>query len=170
MANLVEFLFGSGDKLKKVKQFTPEQMQMLKSITDALMDQGGGFQGAFNVLNQYLNPESDVYKSLEAPYLRQFEQETVPMLAERFAGFGGGMGGGLSSSGFGQALGAAGAGLQENLAAMKTGLQRQSAGDIFGLMQQALGAQPFGYERVQGGPGYIPTMVGQGMKGFGGGF
>lgn len=172
MAGLFDFLFGAGDKLKKVKQFSPEQEKFMGLLSNSLMGskgQSGGFQDAFGLLRDYLDPESDVYKNFEAPYMQQFNDQIVPMLAERFAGLGGGMGGGLSSSGFGQALSTAGSQLQTNLAQMKSGMQRQSIGDILGLSQNFMGMQPFGYERLQGGPGWIPTMVGAGMKGFGGG-
>ena len=55
--------------------------------------------------------------------MQQYEQHTIPGHAERFAGMGG-MGGGLSSSGFGQSLSSAGGNLQSLLAALKSSLDR----------------------------------------------
>ncbi len=170
LGNIGKALFGKSDKLKKFEQFSPEQQKLFQNFIGMLTQQGGGIGGAFNVLNQYLDPESEAYKNMEAPYMQQFNEQIIPQLAERFAGAGGGMGGALSSSGFGQALGAAGSQLQTNLAAMKTGLQRQAAGDIFGLAQGALGQQPFGYRNVQGYAGLLPQIAGQGAQGFAQGY
>lgn len=169
---IMDFLFGKGDKLKKVEQFTPEQKQFMSFLSSSLMGgkgQPGGFNQAFGLLQQYLDPQSDVYKGFEAPYMQQFQDQIVPMLAERFAGAGGGLGGGLSSSGFGQALSSAGSQLQTNLAGMKSGLQRQSIGDILGLSNTLMGLQPFGYQNRQGNPGFIPQAMGGFAQGFGGG-
>lgn len=147
--------FGGKDaKISKLKNFSPGQNQGFDQLWNMLngggagkggMGGGGGFQKATGLLQSYLDPNSDVYKNFEQPYMNQFEQETVPMLAERFAGYGGGMGGGLSSSGFGQSLGAAGANLQTNLAQMKSQMGRQSIQDILGLFNTGINAQPFSY-------------------------
>ncbi len=106
----------------------------------------GGYQDAMGLLQQYLDPNSEVYSNFEKPYLQQFEQQTLPGIAERFAG-GNAMGGGLMTSGFGQSLGAAGANLQTQLAQMKEQYRRQSINDLLGqynqLTNQSLGARPF---------------------------
>jgi len=52
--------------------------------------------------------------AFEAPYMRQFYEETIPSLANRFQSMGA-----MDSSGFNLSLGKAGAGLHENLAALK---------------------------------------------------
>lgn len=157
-----EFLFGSGDKMKKLDTMTPEQKKFLNQIISMLSGgQGGppGLQNALGGLQDWMNPESSVYKNFEKPYLEEFEQKTIPMLGEQFAGMGGGMGGALSSSGFGQALGAAGANLQTDLAQMKSDKQRQALQDylnaFMSLTGQTLGAQPFGYQKQQGSPGFL---------------
>ena len=155
-------LKGDNDKgMTKVPTLSPDQKKILaQNIANAqkLGGQGGGYQNAIGLLQDYLNPQSDVYGNFERPYLTQFEQQTVPMLAERFAGMGGGMGGGLSSSGFGQALSSAGGNLQTQLAAMKSGLQKSAITDLMQqylqLSQTGLNAQPFGYQYQQQGPGF----------------
>lgn len=162
---IFDFLFGSKDKIKKFDQFTPEQKKFMGMLGQMLMGgkgQQGGFNQSFGLLQDYLDPESDVYKNFEAPYLQQFQDQIVPMLAERFAGAGGGLGGGISSSGFGQALSTAGSQLQTNLAQMKSGMQRDSISDILGLSSNFMGMQPFGYEKRQGSPG----LLAQGLGGF----
>lgn len=147
----------------KVSNYTSGQQRLLKNdISQASQLQQGGYGDAMSLLQQYLNPQSDIYKNFEAPYMQQFEQQTVPGLAEKFAGLGA-MGGGLSSSGFGQALGAAGANLQTQLAQMKQQYQRQSIQDLLGqynqLANRGLNARSF--ENV-----YDPGT--QGQLGFGG--
>lgn len=146
------------DQTKQLPTMTPEQLNLLKQSIGNL--QGGqlgkGYGESLDLLRDYMDPSGQAYQKFADPYMRQFEQETVPMLAERFAGLGGGMGGGLSSSGFGQSLGAAGANLQSSLAALKTGLAQQAAQQLMGQYGQqqgmALGQRPFGYQHIQGGP------------------
>lgn len=127
---------GRDPSWNKISNLTSGQKRLLNSdISQARQLQQGGYGDAMSLLQQYLNPQSDIYRNFETPYLQQFEQQTVPGLAERFAGLGA-MGGGLSSSGFGQALGAAGANLQAQLAQMKQQYQRQSINDLLGQYNQ----------------------------------
>jgi len=172
--DLMSFLFGRDDKIKQKTTLAPQQEQLLNQLLQSLTGMGGQ-QGAYGqatgLLQDYLNPESDVYSNFEAPYRQQFEQETIPMLAERFAGAGA-QGGALSSSGFGQALGAAGAGLQTNLAHMKSQMQRQSIGDILGqyntMAGLGLGTSPFMYMNRPGTGGLVPSMLTGFAQGLGG--
>lgn len=161
------FLWNEGrdPSFNKVSNYTSGQKNLLKNDlnqANQMHQQGGGYNDAMSLLQQYLNPESDIYKNFEAPYMQQFEQQTVPGLAEKFAGMGA-MGGGLSSSGFGQSLGAAGANLQTQLAQMKQQYQRQSIGDLLGQYNQMAnrGLSAKSFENV-----YDPGT--QGSLGFGG--
>jgi hypothetical protein len=168
-----DFLFGKEDKVKKLESLSPEQKQILQQLLGNIQGLGGqgGYGQAINLLQQYLDPNSEVYGNFEAPYRQEFEQQTIPNIAERFAGAGA-QGGALSSSGFGQALGAAGANLQTNLAQMKSGLQRQSIQDILGqystMTGQGLGIQPFAYYNKPGHQGFLPTALSSGLRAFGG--
>jgi hypothetical protein len=153
---------------KKVSNFDKTQQALHAQRgqkAQNLGGQGGGYENAMGILQGYLDPNSSQYQNFEAPYRQEFEQQTVPGLAERFAGYGG-MGGGLSSSGFGQALGAAGANLQTNLAQLKSNLQRSSISDILNQYNQlssgVLGAQPYSY--MEQGPG----MLSNALSSFGG--
>lgn len=166
----MDWLFGQSG-MQKLPTMNPQQKQILQQLMQMLNPQGQVGQGQMQG-NQYLqdlmNPNSEAVNQFTQPYMNQFNQQTVPGLAERFAGMGA-QGGGLSSSGFGQALGAAGANLQTNLAALKAGLGQQAAGQLmsqYGNMTgQALGAQPFGYASPQ--QGFIPGMLGAwGQQGF----
>lgn len=167
MAGLSDFLFGTKDKLKKRSTMNPQQEQFLNSILGQLMQmqgQGGGYSNALGLLQDYLNPQSDIYQNFEKPYMQQFEQETVPMLAERFAGYGGGMGGGLSSSGFGQTLSAAGSNLQSQLAQLKSGVQQNAIQSLLGQYNTqsglGLGVSPFAYQNKQGSSGFLAPFLG----------
>ena len=123
-------VFGGNDGLEKVSTLSRGQRKLHKQRGEQAQQlgaPGGGYQNSIDILQNMLNPQSDIYKNFEAPYRREFEEQTIPNLAERFAGIGA-QGGALSSSGFGQALGAASAGLQEKLEFLKENL-RQSAID-----------------------------------------
>lgn len=143
---------GGGDQFKKHSVLNQGQEGLLQNILQQLGSGGQlgqGYGQALSGLQDFMDPSSEAMSRFADPYMRQFNQETVPGLAERFAG-GGAMGGGLSSSGFGQALSSAGGNLQSQLASMKTGLQRQAIGDIMnqykGMAQQGLGTQAFRYQ------------------------
>lgn len=173
MAGILDFLFG-GD-MKKVATMSPGQNNFLQQILQML--QGGGKLGQGNnqsldYLQQLMNPDSEAVNQFTQPYMNQFNQQTVPGLAERFAGMGA-LGGGLSSSGFGQSLSAAGGNLQSNLAQLKAGLGQQAAGQLMNqygnFSQQALGAQPFGYTQPTQGllPSLATSYAGAGFPGIG---
>lgn len=165
---------GSGDQMQKVPTMTGGQQKLLKQMMQMLNPQGGlgqGMQGGVDYQRQLMDPSSQAVNQFAQPYMNQFEQQTVPGLAERFAGMGGGMGGGLSSSGFGQSLGAAGGNLQAQLAALKAGLGQQAAQSLMGQYGQMAGmglaAQPFAYQ--QQGPSMLGGMLsGWAQGGFGG--
>jgi len=184
MSLLSGLMSGDQDSMRQFQTLSPEQKKFLMGEFNQLQQmQGGGAYGqGMNILQQYLDPQSSIYKNFEKPYMQEFEQRTVPGLAERFSSLGA-MGGGLSSSGFGQALGAAGANLQTKLAEMKSGMQRNAISDIFGQYNQMANRQTqtpmFGYQQkganpwqtalAQGGAGLMNAGF-QGMsQGWGGG-
>lgn len=173
-----DFLFGKQSKTKKLNAMSPEQHQFLSQLMNMLSPEGQlgqGFGGALNLQSQLMDPSSAAVQQFSQPYINEFEQQTVPGLAERFAGMGA-MGGGLSSSGFGQSLSAAGGNLQAQLAQLKAGLGQQAGQSLmnqYGQMSQlGLGAKPFGYMHRPGSPGYMAQLAGAymsgGMPGMGG--
>lgn len=98
----------------------------------------------------------------------QFQQQTVPTLAERFTSMGGGL---PTSPAFASQLGAAGAGLEESLASL--GVQQQMGQQdlqsrlLSGLLGTALQPQSFMYAepQAQKSPGFGQQL----MQGLGGG-
>lgn len=106
-------------------------------------------------LEQLQNPQAG-FAPIAQQAREQFEQQTVPSIAERFSALGSGAQG---SSAFGQQLGAAGAGLESDLASQqaKFGQKQQ------GLAQQlaGLGMQPSFETKIQpGSEGLIEKGIG----------
>lgn len=135
MPSLFENLFGTSDKISNLPLFTKPQMQGLSDLVQQAaqmrQNQSSPYNLAQSRLQSLLSGGSDAYNAFAAPYMRQFQEQTIPGLAERFASLGG-RGGALSSSGFGQSLGAAGAGLQDTLAAQAAGLQQNALSTALG--------------------------------------
>jgi hypothetical protein len=179
MPGLNDFLFGQSSKTKKKELYTPEQMQFLRQLIGSL----GGGEGGGGFLDYYKNllggegGQGD-FEAFAEPYRQQFQNETIPMLAERFAGIGGGQGGGmsgaLSSSGFGQSLSSAGSNFNAQLAQLYAGLRQQAAGQMAGLAGTALGAQPYYLKQRQASPGLLQSALSSFAQGagsaIGGGF
>jgi hypothetical protein len=172
---LVGGLFGAGtgllgggaknDKRNKYPTGTPEQQGLHDSIIARAMgmnQQGGGYDLANQYNNNLLGPDRQkAYDQFSAPYLQQFNEQTLPQIAERFAGIGGQYGansGALSSSGFGQAIGGAASGLQAKLAQLFSSLQGQAAQQQYGqfnqLSQTGLNYDPFAYGTEEGSSGF----------------
>ena len=160
------------DKTKKIPTMTPGGQQFLDQLFNQLGSGGLGQSNtnAMGLLNQLMNPSSQATQQFTQPYMDQFNQQIVPGLAERFAGAGA-LGGGLSSSGFGQSLSAAGGNLQNTLAALKSQLGMQAANQLMGqysnLAGMGLNSRPFGYTYQPGGPGVLQSaLTGYSQAGF----
>jgi hypothetical protein len=172
MAGIWEMLFGSPDENQQLSTLNPQQQQGLSQIFQQLgmmQAPGGAYSGAQNYLSGILSGDPNAFAQFEAPYRQQFEQQTLPGIAERFAGANP-MGGGLSSSGFGQALGGAGAQLQAQLAGLHGNLRNQAAGQAMGqfnnLAGMGLGTRAFENMHRPGSGG----LIGEGLSGLGMGF
>jgi hypothetical protein len=109
-----ESLFGSPQRVQQAQQYTPEAQQMMSRMMNT------GFEG----LKQF------DFGPIRDKAIRQYQQQIVPGLSERFTSMGG-----RRSSGFQQALGASGSDLMSNLAALEENynLQRQP------MFQQLIG-------------------------------
>ena len=83
---------------------------------------------------QSLFNDPEFFKSFEAPLMRQFEEETIPGLANRFASMG--SGGSTGSTAFRNQLSREGSNLQTNIAAMRGGMQQQGANQALQYAQQ----------------------------------
>ncbi len=193
------------EKIHKLESLNSGQKKLLDYINkhpdikmpdinqNQMYQQGQGYLS--NILNQ--NPyDPQFLEQFQKPYMREFQEQTVPGLAERFSSLGA-----RNSSAFGQALGSAGASLAERLASLAggIGMQRQqmgqeAAGQAFNYAQLpfnqeyerqglnlkrqnlALGTQPFQYHVTPGqqaspgmGSGFSNAALKYGTEGILGG-
>jgi len=173
---LDKFFKSKPDELKQLDMLNPRQQSLLRQLMRQI--QGGDtginedlYQGGSDYLQDMLGGTSEDYQRFEAPYLRQFREQTIPQLAEQFGGIGA-----QGSSAFQQALGSSAADLQERLASLKAGLRSQAAGQAYNYaqlpaeyrlrqQQTALGTQPFGYQNIQGRPSYASQAIAPAVKG-----
>lgn len=118
------FLFGNKGGVEQYSTVTPEQQNVLKLL------QQMGIQG---LENPYAG-----FAPIAQQAVNQFNQQTVPSLAERFTSMSNAS---LSSPSFISQLGQAGAGLQQDLAAMQAGYGQQNIQQALQLLQMALQPQ-----------------------------
>lgn len=139
-----------------------QQQDVLKNLLSMFGSGGLGSQGANQGLQYLLNlisgsPES--YQALEAPALRQFQEEVLPGISERLTamGVGGGRSGGAS-----KVFGQAGERLTENLAAQRAQMQgsavQQLLSTFLGGSGLGLQQQPFAY--LQKPQGFLNALAG----------
>lgn len=121
------FFFGRKARTEQMPLYTPQGQENL----NWLMSQGRQ--------NMDFGPIEDRYK-------KQFSEETIPGLAERFSA----MGGGQRSSAFQGALGRAGSDLNSQLAALRS---------QYGMQQMAMGLRPqFENVAYPAQPGFFQNM------------
>jgi hypothetical protein len=96
--------------------------------------QNQNFQGGQNWLNDLFGNDQNFFDKFEAPIKRQFEEQTIPNLANQFASMG--SGGSQGSTAFRNQLGREGSNLSTNLAALRGGMQQQGVGQSLQYAQQ----------------------------------
>lgn len=157
-----KFLFGSDPEIQQLQNLNPQQQQLLQQLLSGGM---GNLQGGQNYLSKLFGNNSEDFSDFENPFITQFNEQTVPGLAERFSGMGA-----RNSSAFTQALGQAGAGLSQNLASLRGNLRQNALGHTFGQAQLGLGTSPFNYLQQPGTQGLVPGAINSFASGFGRGF
>lgn len=149
----LDFLFGEGEKRQQIPRFSSSQQNVLEQLL------GGAQQGIAPGIQQLLNilgQDQQSLQAFEAPALRQFNEEILPSIAERFTGM---MGeGSQRSSAFGQQLGQAGAGLAENLAGQRSQLGSQALSQLQQLLGLGLTPQQDTLVTPKQ-PGFIQTLL-----------
>ena len=164
---LSDFLFGEKAKYKKLPTMAPEQQQLFSQLLGGLGGEKGGLSQSLQHILTMLGGGSEAEQALGSEYQRKFQEETIPQLAEKFAGSGA-----LSSSGFGQSLGAAGSQLQSNLANIRGDVQKNALEQLTRLLGFGLSKEPFAYGATPASEGFIPSLIsnsgGQGGGGGGG--
>lgn len=160
---------GSKPKLQKYETLSHEQKSLLKDLLKhphvslPKITKDPSYQSGQTYLQSILSQDPEMMKQFEAPYMRQFQEEIIPQLAERFSGMGA-----QNSSAFQQSLGQAGAGLTERLAALRSGLGLNAAQQALGYaqlpFQQAYQGQALDLSRTQLGLG-TPSFGYMGIPG-----
>lgn len=154
IGNILGGLFTKPEKVSKFERYTPQQEAILNLLLQTLTGEGP----KEGLLGGLLSEEK-----FAKPAIRQFEEKTIPGLAERFAGLGAGA---QSSSAFQQALGQAGADLSERLAAMSAQQRQGLFGPLLGAAMQPRHEQvfqPSGPTGLASGIGGILGALGQGV-------
>jgi hypothetical protein len=125
------------DDVRQVSNLTPTQRKTQRQLERAIQGKKGG--GVYGDIADYyrdlMSPDSKNAAEMFAPEQRKFNEQTIPDLAEQFAGMGSGN---LSSSGFQNATVGAGTDLSERLAAMRSNLRMQGATGLANLGRQSL--------------------------------
>jgi hypothetical protein len=168
------FWVGEKSKLKKFDTLNKGQEGLHAQLIRHLNMRGSQienqpmFQQGSDFLSRIMSQDPETMRQFEAPMMRQFNEQIVPGLAERFSGMGA-----RSSSAFNQTMGQAGASLSEQIAAMRANLGMGAAQQAFGYAQMpfqqmmqkaglAMGTPTFGYQALEGrtgaGQGFVSGL------------
>lgn len=79
MPKLSDFLFGKREKVKKAKTITPGQEELMKLIEEGLKSGTGPFADIFGPFN-----EQAFEKGVTQPALKNFQENILPQLQEKF--------------------------------------------------------------------------------------
>ncbi len=181
-----KWLFGRDPKLKKIDTHSEGQnqffdqflQQLMQSQQGQTMQQGEqGFGQAQDYLSGLLGPGG--FEKFAQPFNQQFEQQIMPRIAEKFAGYGNSSGA-LSSGGFAQALSGGASDFQSKLAQLFSQLQQNAAGQLssnYGNLQNnynqqaqiGLNYEPFAYHQDPGKQGMFAPLLAALAKGVAGG-
>lgn len=124
--------FGKPQKFEQLPTYSPGQQNIQSQLQQGL---GGNIGSIFEYLQNMLSGNSQGQSANEARARRDFSEQTLPGIAERFTGtFGEGS---QRSNAFGQQLGQAGAALEENLAANRDQSQMQALQQLMQLLSQS---------------------------------
>jgi len=108
-------------------------LNMVKGMKgNADITQNQGFQSGQNWINDLFN-DQNFFDKFEAPMQRQFQEQTIPGIANRFGGMGSH---GSFGSSFRNQAAREGENLQEKIAAMRGGMQQQGVNQAMNFAQQ----------------------------------
>ena len=155
--SLGDFLLGNKRSIDKLPTMGAGQQQIQNQMTQGIGGTGGGMQATLAALMEMITGGGADGMMQQAQ--QQFETQTLPGIAERFAG-----GGALSSSGFGQALGGASADFGAQMAGLQSQRQQSGIQGMMGLNQQAMGQDEFAYLENPASAGAMAPMLSMLMK------
>ena len=126
----LDFLLGKKEKTEQVPRFTPQQQGLQNDVISGTQQ---GLPQAFQYLQQILGDSPELMEQFQAPAMRQFNEDIIPSIAERFSSMGS-----QKSNAFGLELGQAGAGLAENLEAQRANLKGGAVNSLQGLLNPSM--------------------------------
>jgi len=138
------------DKLEKITLGREPQFLRAPRFTEGQFQQLGDILGAGS---QALGEQPYSFAPIEKQARERFEQQTVPGLAERFAGLGA-----LGSSSFGRSMGEAGRGFERDLAAEQSKFALQRMDPLSRLLGLGL-TDPYVSNLQAGGQGMLPGLM-----------
>ena len=158
----MDWLFGTPEKTEQLSTKTEGQNDYLAKLLEGLSQGKGGIDSNSNkFLNSLLSGDESVYKQFEDPFKRQFNQEVIPEIAERFVGR-------QDSSAFQNALRGSGEDLAAKLAANRGDLMTKAASQLGNQEQNygnmALNANTF-ENLIRGGDEGALSGILQGLAG-----
>lgn len=138
MSSLSNFFLGTPGYFDQRSSLGQPQQQGFQNLVNAGNNAGasGGFGQAADYYRSLLNGNGGDFQALAAPEIRQFRQQTMPGIAEQFAGLGAGA---LDSSGYRNSVLQANTDLGERLASLRANLRGQGAQGLSGIASQGLG-------------------------------
>lgn len=152
-----------GYETGQLKQFTPEQMRLFKSMFSQVSPD--------SYLSKLGMGDESTFEQMEAPAMRQF-QALQGQLGSRFSGMGMGA---QRGSGFQNAANQQTSDFAMDLASRRQQLQRQAIQDLMGISNDLLGQKPYDRYLVKPQPeqngllGLLGTAGGAGIGGYFGG-
>lgn len=146
----LDFMFGEKEKPLQLPLYSPGQETVMGKLRQGAE---GQLPDMFQFLQQILSQDPKMMEQFQAPAMRQFHEEIIPGIAEKFTGMGA-----QKSSAFTQALGGAGAGLAERLGSQRAGLGMDAIGKLKELLSGGLGKQ---HENVmqEGTSGFLLKLL-----------
>ena len=154
-STLTNFLFGAPESYFNI----PQRQQLYGALSGGALQ---GVQPSFDFLSRLLSGDQSIFQELEAPALRQFQEQIVPGLAERFTGMGLGAQG---SSGYQQVLGGAASRLAQDLAGQRSQYRMSALDRLLSQAGQTMQARP--YDVVPRTPGFLENVISSGAENFG---
>ena len=132
----------TGSNAKQGSTYTKGQRNTIDDVLESIRGMRGGAQDITQNQNyqtgqdwlQSMFNDPQFFDKFEAPLQRQFQEQTVPELANRFAGMG--SGGSTGSTGFRNQLAREGSNLSTNLGALRGGMQQQAIPQLAQYAQQ----------------------------------
>lgn len=159
----------TGSPGEQKSSFSKQQRGGINDILASIKNMRGGAQDVtqnpqFQMGNEFLSNlfnDQNFFNNIEAPALRQFNEEIAPGIANRFASMG--SGGSTDSSAFRNQINREGANLAQNLSAQRTGMQMQALPQAYGAAQQPFSNLMSMYSQALGQPmmnQYQPPSMG----------